>query len=299
MRSTVLIAVVAAMAGSACSQQSAQEPTSPVAVADKLAPAPAPITRIEPGTKLNLTSLPEHTRIVFRSRPRVAAGDVQKVAKSVADALQNFTTLVVVQTEPDPTQPGRFRRGPFMIGVGTPVGAEDVVLTKETAAQVGIGLGFFERRVLGEREKELSTVLTPGSSPTMAMFDFGTLYLRDDKRVPIVLRYATLVDPTNGQVDSVYWVLDSTPEGLRFSGDSLWLLPKNHQMDWDMHVDGGKVTLGAPRGDAFAVVKLPQGAAMGFPEDLRTAAASRAFSTDASSRLEQRLRDVLNRRTSK
>lgn len=273
----------------------APEPTIVVAKQED-EPDPVAVARIPPGTKIDVDAPPERSRVVFRSRPQVTSGEATKIGKAILDALQTFTTLVLVQAEPDPERPGQFRRGPFSIGIGMPGDKEDTVITRATADKHGVSLGFFEGKVLAEREKELNTVVSPGSTPTMAMFDFSSHHLRDDRRVQIVLRYAALVDPADGNIQTVHWILDVTPERYRYVEGSAKLLPPNHKMDWEMHVDGAKVSFGAPKSDAFAVTKLPQGTPVAVPDEVKPQLTARGYTAESAARLEQSLRSALNGR---
>lgn len=286
----VLAATIVAAAG--CEPR-AGEPSAKPATPDGAAPEPVAIAPIEPGTKIDPKALPAGTHLVFRSRPKLTSGDVTKVGKSIREALEEFTTLVLVDSEPDPSLPGRFRRRGHRIGIGKPSDGGDMVITRESAGKVGVSLGLFERKLLSERAKELSTVMSPGASSTMAMFDFSCAFLRDGARVPVVARYMALVDPADGDLDTAYWVLDAAPEEHRFHGDALRLLPANHVMDWEMHVDGGTITFGAPQADTFTATKLPDGRAIAAPADFRRDAAAKAYTADAALTLERRLRELL------
>ncbi|MBA4016306.1 MAG: hypothetical protein C0483_03875 [Pirellula sp.] len=296
MRPTIFLPgmVLAAMvaAAPACQPQ-APAPAPPATTADGTPSEPAIVALIEPGTKIDPKALPPGTHLVFRSQPKLTSGDVTKVGKSIREALQEFTTLVLVDSEPDPNKPGQFRRKGHRIGIGKPKEGVDVVITRETAGKVGVSLGLFERKLLSEREKELSTVKSPGASPTMAMFDFTFTFVRDGARVPVVARYMALVEPQDGNLKTAYWVLDAAPEGNRFHGDTLQVLPQNHVMDWEMHVDGSTITFGAPQSDTFASTKLPEGKPLPAPAEFRNAAAAKAYSPEAAARLEQQLRALL------
>ena len=291
----VLAATIVAAAG--CEPQAAEPIAKPAtpdgATLNGAAPEPAAIAPIEPGTKIDPAALPAGTHLVFRSRPKLTSGDVTKVGKSIREALEEFTTLVLVDSEPDPSRPGRFRRRGHRIGIGKPGDGGDLVLTRESAGKVGVSLGLFERKLLSERAKELSTVMSPGASSTMAMFDFTMMFLRDGARVPVVARYMALIDPADGDLDTAYWVLDAAPEEHRFHGEALRLLPANHVMDWEMHVDGGTITFGAPQADTFTATKLPDGKAIAAPADFRRDAAAKAYTADAALDLERRLRELL------
>jgi hypothetical protein len=178
-------------------------------------------------------------------------------------------------------------------GVGFPQEDGDIVLTKTSAERQGFRLGFAETRVLAARENELRQIRSPGFTSTMILFDFPTMLFRDGKHVEVVLRYATLVDPKNGNVETVYWVLDRVADKFTISGGTLLRLTNGPRTDWPMHVDGNSVRLGVPRWQAFAVVELPPGDSLAIPLDLRTAAACPTLSADAAIAFETSLRRLL------
>ncbi|MGC3965955.1 MAG: hypothetical protein QM775_00870 [Pirellulales bacterium] len=256
-------------------------------------PEPAAIASLEPGTVIDPKSPPAGSSLVFRSQPKLTTGDVKKVGNSIRSALEEYTTLVVIRSEPDPSAPGRFRRRDHLLGIGKPGEAGDKVVTVESASKLGVGLGMFEKRVLGEREKELATVKSPGATPTMAMFDFTMLLLRDDKPTPVVARYMAVVDPADGSFRTAYWVLDVTPQGYAFHGDSLFELARNHVMDWEMHVNGKHVTFGAPSAKALTSTKLAEGKPLAVSADFKKAASARSFNADTAGKLEQQVRALL------
>ena len=91
-------------------------------------------------------------------------------------------------------------------------------------------------------------------------------------------------------------MLDETADGYRFSGDSLWLLQPDHEMNWDLHVDGDKVTFGVPRADAFVSTRLPSGTARTVTAKFQVAAAARSFTVESGTSLEQQTRRLLHSR---
>lgn len=293
-RYLVPLAVAAAVATSGCQPSSVQQTADPSAAAQQAtgrgAAEPAAIDSIKPGIKIDPAKLPERTHLVFRSLPKISSGAVDKVGKSIRKAIETYTTLVLVETEPVPGSPGTFRRAAHRVGIGKPGDDGDLVLTTASAGERGVSLGLFERKILSEREKELATVKSPGASSTMAMFDFTMTYLRDGKRVPITVRYMALVDPASGNVETAYWVLDAAADGRKFFGDSLRVLPRNHVMNWEMDVDGADITFGAPSSEAFASTKLPDGTDRPAPAELKAAATAKAYDAEAGAKLEKLVR---------
>jgi hypothetical protein len=304
MRPTIFCVVVMAtglvVSASACHEQGSgtpvvtvAEPPRATASADEAPAEPVAIAPIEPGKKIDVAALPKGTHVVFRSKPKVSSGDVTKVSQSIRNSLESYVTLVLVETEPDPANAGSFRRAAHRIGIAKPGDGGDLVFTKDTAKTHGVSLGLFDRKVLQGREAELATVKSPGASATTALFDYGMVFRRDDKRVPITVRYLALVDQATGDIQTVYWVLDKTGDALQFHGDTAWVLPKNHVMDWEMHVDGGEVTFGAPSADAFTSTKLPEGTPKPVTAEFKTLAAAKAYGATSVAQLERQARDLI------
>jgi hypothetical protein len=257
-------------------------------------PEPAAIALLEPGTVIDAKAPPAGVGVVFRSQPKLTSGDVKKVGKAIRKALEEYTTLVVIRSELDPARPGKFRRRDHLIGIGKPGEKGDLVVTVEAADKLGVGLGMFESPVLEGRQEELATVKSPGSTSTMAMYDFTMLVRRDDKNSPVVARYMAVINPDDGTARTAHWSLDVTPDGYVFHEDSLCELPRNHVMDWEMHVNGKRVSLiGAPKADALTSTKLPQGSLLEVSDEFKKAAAARSFSEATGARLEQMMRALL------
>jgi hypothetical protein len=257
---------------------------------------PTPVEPIKPGTLVDPHHLPSRMHLALRYRLRLNSGNVEKLRKSIRDPIESFTTLALLEVEPDPIQAGRFRRAAHRIGVGVPGDRGDTVVTKDAAMELDFGLGPIELKILGGRQEDLNRVRSPGASPTMAMFDFPLLFLRGEQRESIVIRYLSLIDPADGTVETVYWVLNATADGYRFSGDSLWALRPHHEMYWDLHVDGDKITFGVPQADAFVSTRLPPGTPRTVTTKFQVAAAARSFTVESAAALEQQARELLNSR---
>lgn len=288
----LLLSVLLCVAG--C-EKAAPPITLPPPKADEVdLPEPAAVALLEPGTVIDAKAPPAGLSLVFRSQPKLTSGDVKKVGKAIRKALEEYTTLVVIRSEPDPARPGKFRRRDHLIGLGKPGEKGDLVLTVGSADKLGVGLGMFESPVLEARQAELATVRSPGSTPTMAMYDFTMLVRRDDKNSPVVARYMAVINPDDGTARTAHWSLDVTPEGYAFRDGSLCELPRNHVMDWEMHVNGKRVSLiGAPKADALTSTKLPQGSPLPASDEFKKAAAARSYSEATGARLEQMVRGLL------
>ncbi len=59
--------------------------------------------------------------------------------------------------------------------------------------------------------------------------------------------------------------------------------------DCEMRVDASKFSLGTPGPDAFAVLRMPQGTVLAWPDALRSLATERQFTPGSAYRLEMEL----------
>jgi len=253
------------------------------------------IPRIEPGTRIGDGPPAGWTHLILKTRPLVNSGDVADVSEWMIAGIRKFSTSVILRTEPDPTEAGRFRIGAFAAGLGAPVDGQDVIITKGTADKVGVPLGELEKMVLAEREKEIVATVSPAVTPTMGVVEFPAYVLRGTEHVKVVMRYASLVNVKDGGIETLLWVLEMAPGGgYSFSGDSLIRIEPNQTMDWDLHVDGSKINFfGQPNPDAFATTGRPRGPTIGVTEDLRKAAVAASYSEKSAAELEKLLRELL------
>jgi hypothetical protein len=255
--------------------------------------APQPLARIEPGTRIGAGPPAGWSRLVMKSRPKVTSGDIDKVAAVTLRMANKYSTSILVQVEPDPAKQGSARLGQVAVGLGVAAESDDVIVTKARAADLGIHLGLIEGMVLSESEKQLDKVVQVARTSTMAIVDFPSVLLRGNQHVESVLRHVYLVDPRDGAVHALLWVLDKVPEGYRFSGDALLELKPDQVVDCELHVDSSKFFLGSPGADAFAASNLPQGTPLAMPEDAKAAAAATKFSANSAYQLELRLWNIL------
>jgi hypothetical protein len=294
MRLQVYVVALGLLATSVvgCREEPKLSSIDPVGEPDRLQPS-TPVRRLEPGTRIGDRPPAGWSNLVLKTRPRVTSGDLAKVSASLLKAIPNFSTTVVVHVEPDPARPGRFRLAAFAAGMGTPVDGEDVIVTRETAEKLGISFGFMEKMVLRTREKELDDIVSLALAETIGIADFPAIMLRGSDRGRVVMRYATLVDESNGRITTFLWLLDPTNDGYRFSGDTLLEVTQNQISDLDVDVDADEFFLGVPSPAAFAVTSLPQGTPLAAPPELREPAAAKLFSAHSLARFEQLLRKVV------
>src|SRR5690606_21861731 len=112
-------------------------------------------------------------------------------------------------------------------GVGAAVGGKDVILSPETQAELGAGLGVLGRQVLAEvyqRQKEVRLV---AATRTMGVIDTPAFLRLNGGHRKAVIRYAFLVGPRTGRLDSLAWRIDLDDGGgyAGMGGPVEWLPP--------------------------------------------------------------------------
>lgn len=245
-----------------------------------------PLDRIKPGTVIADRAPPGWSQLIIKSVPKVTSGDLDKVPESTVKLASQFFNAILVKTSGHHSASGkrRFELRGLAIGLGTSVDGKDTILSYSDPSykQLGAGLGFIAGKVLSKSEEYLSETVVVTYSSTMAIFDSPCNWVRSGKHVPAVVRYACMVDPRDGRIFTLAWLLDKTDSGYRLAEPSMVLLPPNLVADCPMHVDASKFFLGIPAADAFAVTRLPPGTRLPMPEAARTLAADGSFAPATS-----------------
>ena len=252
---------------------------------------PIPLARVEPGTRINDRSHPGRHWVLI-SRPQVTSGDLQRVSRQTLQLAQLCFRAVNVQVESDSATPGRYRLGRVAVGLGTSAGGDRIV-SKSTAAGLGVQLGMFESLALAENEKQLHNIVQVARSATMAVVDCPSVLLRDGNHASVVFRHAYLVDPRDGGVYSLLWMLDPAEDEYRRTESGLLLLEPYQIFACDLHVDTTRFFLGTPTPEAFAIVRTPAGTRLTESPNFSSLAELRQFTPNTSYQLELSLWNAL------
>ena len=174
----------------------------------------------------------------------------------------------------------QYRLARLAVGVGTTIGGNDTICSPETRKRLGANLGLMERVVLDKAQEKLPDTQLVAYSKTMAVVDSPALMLRGGRHRQVVLRYALLVDPATGRLETFLWLIDQDESGnyaAAPAGEIEWLPPSKLE-DCILNVDAREFNaLGMPTETAFAITNIPQGKKkLAFPETLKATAASRA-----------------------
>ncbi len=275
------VSIVVANAG--VDRTSAGEPTVDV--------RPQPLEWIEPGTIIGRTAPAGWTDLILLATPRIAQGDLDKIAPTTSDYARMFHLAILADVRPGPPG-GRDNFGLEKVGIGLTVdvdGREVVVSTEE--ARVA-NLGMIGRRVLHANEEIVRTEFRQvARTRTMVVFDARALILYQGNHAHLVIRHAVLCSPADGSVRTLVWLLGAAREGGYAPAEPAlqWLTPALLE-DRLLHVDGDKFILGVPSAEAFALVQIPQGTPIPLSPDLASATSTNRFTTETAPQLEDALR---------
>jgi hypothetical protein len=253
---------------------------------------PRPLEQIPPGTAVGNHAPAGWTHLILKSRPRAAAGDVGLLTAEQASLASLLFTAIVADVQ---NETGNYCLARLAVGMGVRVGESDLIVTPASQGRLGAKLDFAGRIILARAQDKLAQLVTLARSPTFAIFDAPNLMLRGGRHRPVVLRYAVLVEPGTGRLDTLVWLLDRTEEGDLHGpiGAAQWLSGSRAD-DCVLHIDSREFTLGIPTEQAFALARLPAGQREAeIPDRLRGLASRQRLSAAAARDLENGLRSLL------
>lgn len=254
-----------------------------------------PVERIAPGTKVGDRAPEGWSHLVFKTRNKLAEGDVDAVPEFARPASEFLFTVLAVRAVPATRGgAGPWRLEKAGMGFGTTVGAEDVVISSETQKQLGADLGILKLAILGRAEEHLKKVHQAAASPTMMVVDAPTYLADGGAHRAVVLRYLFLVRPEDGGLATLCWRIDADARGnYGQARPPAVLVQPNLVAVTPLNVDGSKVTLGIPAADAIAVTRLPPGREVPIPPAVLEIAARKELTEVAAAQLESHFRAAI------
>jgi hypothetical protein len=270
-------------------------------------PAPATGYDVEPQALAQIpagTVIPDGppegwSNLVLKTHCRVSAGDVNKFPRSAADAVAALFNAILADVEASPGPGGtpRYRLGKVAGGVGTRIGGRDVIVTPATQERLGADLNFVTRLTLDRHHKRAARTRVVVRSATMDVIDDPAFLFQGGSHRPVVLRFALLVRPTDGRLDTLVWRIDGSQrhgyEGA--AGLVEWLSPSQVEQS-ELHADAREFTWGLPQKDsALALTALPHGRRqLAFTPALRDVAGRIPLTAEDAAALEGQLRKVVS-----
>ena len=288
--SAAMLLVVLLLAGGRIRGQ-APAPSTPM--------QPRGIDIIAPGTVVEGEVPQGWTHTIVVSHPRVAPEEASKISATTAKFAGMLSTAFLARVDAHKQPDGQvvYRLGQVAVGVTLPINGKQTVVSPETQEQLGANLGFLARRVLDGFSTEQKLVRVTAQNDTMTIVDTPVVMLRGQQHRKVFYRYSLLVDPRNGRLDTLLWLIDIDDAGkLQPPASQIQWLASPTVIDAVLHVDTGEFTLGVPSSKAFAVTALPGGRAqIPFPQELLALAGTEKFTPEAAHKLEVGLWDALVR----
>lgn len=254
-----------------------------------------PLPLVPPGTVVDDRAPAPWTHLIIKTHPRLAPEDTAKVSSITARLAQMIFTAFLAQVEPPPpgSQEG-YRLARVGVGLGTKLNGRDVVLSPDTAKQLGANLGFLERMVLDECYKTQQQGRIIANSRTMALIDTPAVLMFNGRNYPVTIRYALLVEPLNGVVIPLTWMVTRAANGQQGVSGPLHVHATGGIQTPLLYVDQQQFTFGVPSQYGFGIKHIPTGKQqLPFYQQLALLAGLPQLSPAQAQELEARLRGLL------
>jgi hypothetical protein len=249
---------------------------------------------IEPGTVVEKEAPKGWTHLIAKSRPRLGAGDVDKVPARVVASSNTVFTALLAKVERERGE-GRYRLARLAAGVGVKVDGKDTIVTPETRKKWGVNLPLLGRMALDRSYDKLQEAVWVARSDTMAVFDAPGQMVLEGRHRAVVIRSAVLLDDKTGRLEPLVWMIELDDSGAYkgASGNIEWERV-GEQSDTILHVDANEFVLGVPTEMSFATMGLLKGKKQ-FPitEDMKPLLGRERLSKEMSAELEGKLRQAL------
>ncbi len=231
------------------------------AAAEEFSNSRVSATKVQPGTAIGREAPDGWSHLIIKSKPRVTEGDIDAVGRSTADMASLLFTVIVadVVNESSGDSP-RYRLGKVGVGAGTVINGNDVIISSSTQSRLGADFGLIKRQILSKFEEKLAQNVVVLRTSNLAFLDTPVVVRHQGKNRPMMIRYAIIVNPDNGELDTICWLIDLDDQ-RRYRGvvgRAQWLPPAK-QEDAKLYVDQGEFFLGIPSENAFATLRIPQG----------------------------------------
>jgi len=229
--------------------------------ADEYSVDARPIGLLPPGTVIDEQAPAGWSHLIVKSQPRVTAGDVGRVSRRQIQLAGLFFMATLASVERvEEGDSVRYRIARFASGIGTNIAGRDTIVTPNSIGRLGGDVGFLGGLVLDEMYQEQQSVTVKLRSESTIVYDTPIVLRIDDENRSLVLRYCAALDPQNGNLETLAWLIDVDENGryLKLLGNAQWL-PQNMLIDCHLYVDKSEYTFGIPSNNAFASVTIPQG----------------------------------------
>jgi len=241
------------------------------------------VPRLSPGILVGHPQQSGYSNVVTLAMPRLATGEIDSLpeyAKQYA-GMFHFTVLANVKsvTRGERTD---YLLDRFGVGISMQVNGRLVVVTPQTANDLGLNLRMIERGILKGNEKDLNGITQVARTSRMIIFDVPTNMLVDEKHKKQILRYFVWASPASGKLGVLVWTLaDTKSNQYTIVSNDMQLLPPNYTEDRAIHVSKGPLLSSIPTANRFALATIPQGTPVPFSPKMRSVSALRTMNVQS------------------
>jgi hypothetical protein len=254
-----------------------------------------PVTKIAFGTTVPLESDPKWTHVLLVSKPRVAAGDSDRISTPVKNFAEMLSFVIAAEVKEvgDANQQRRYALADVGYGLAVERKEQLVVVSggelvdDSAEPDAPVELGLFDRQFVAAAEESLDAMRVLHRRTTVMLVDSPAVFYLAGTHQAATMRSLIWVESATGKVGQFMWLLTERPGepkklGLpygTFVAESTW-------EDRKMRVDETQFNLfGIPGDLAFALTALPPGKRIGLSPDIEPIATRRSYSEAEFSQL--------------
>jgi hypothetical protein len=248
---------------------------------------------LTPGTKVGDPLPAGWNHLVVESIPKLESGDVERLPAAAKATATTFRTVVLADVRRAEGDRGEYGLRRVGLGLCLPVDGVDTVVSPANLDTLPISAGRIPRRVIGRAQDELARGRLRARTATFALYSTPAEVKKGDSHVPVLLRYALLVDPATGALHSLVWSLDDDPESRRPPARLVVLAP-SLKFECRLDVTADRLLETVPSFWSFAMNDLPPGRPLTLTPELESWVIRDRLTPTESAGLEAELRLALS-----
>jgi hypothetical protein len=248
-----------------------------------------PLSHIPVGTVIGKTPPAGWSNLVLIAIPTLVAEDERDAPKLAMSYARMFKLTILANVAGVKDRGGPpFHLEKVTCGFATTLKGQETIVSSRNV--MGAHLGMFGRQILEENEQIMNNdVRQIARTPTMMIFDAKSVILRDGEHKNMIMRHAIQVEPANGKLHTLVWLLTSEYEP---ADKDIQLLPHNLWEKRLLSVKRDKFVLGIPTKEAFGLRRVPPGWPIAYTPELKKAASGGRFDEAGVRQVERTLQAV-------
>ncbi len=242
---------------------------------------PRRLPRIPAGTTFTDKAPQGWSSLIMFVNGKLTSGDVDAASATVKKYAAMFNLVMMANAGRQSN--GQYYLDKVAIGFSTRnQQGHNVVVTANGAGPAGGGIGFIGKSVLAGNEEALGDIRQTARNATSVVIDAPATMLVGNEHKERIIRYLIWVAPRTGRIGTTCWALDKTqpPMAYQVADDTFQFLPPNMIENRVLNVKRDYFTLGIPSPKAFAMVRVPQGTAYKFTQQMMQYAGARGFTKE-------------------